>query len=122
MSIMLKRVYDPPTTSDGYRILVDRIWPRGIAEADAKVDLWLRDIAPSTELRQWFGHSAERWTEFRELYTDELTKHGELLDLVRDIEHHRKAVTLLFGARDEAHSHAVVLLEALKRRTSHGHH
>lgn len=121
MSITLRRVYEPPRSGDGYRILVDRIWPRGVKEADAKIDLWLRDIAPSTELRQWFGHEPERWPEFRDKYTGELAGHGELLDLILDIEHHRKTLTLLYGARDEEKNQAVVLLEALSHRAPHVH-
>ena len=122
MSIQLKRVYDPPDVRDGYRILVDRIWPRGVSEKDAKVDLWLRDIAPTTELRQRFGHEESRWPEFRETYTKQLAEHGELLDLVLDIEHHRKVVTLLFAASDVEHNQAVVLREVLTHREPHVHH
>jgi len=122
MSIELKRVYDPPEVCDGYRVLVDRIWPRGISQQNAGIDLWLRDIAPTTELRQWFGHDPEKWPEFRERYTRQLGEHGELLDLVLDIEHHRKAVTLLFAASDVEHNQAVVLREVLKHREPHAHH
>ena len=122
MSILLKRVYDAPDVRDGYRILVDRIWPRGISEENAKVDLWLRDVAPTTELREKFGHEESRWPEFRETYTKQLAEHGELLDLVLDIEHHRKVVTLLFAASDVEHNQAVVLREVLTHREPHVHH
>lgn len=118
MTIALKRVYDPPSESDGYRILVDRLWPRGLSTDDAHVDLWLRRIAPSDELRTWFKHETPKWEEFASRYEDELGTHGELLDLIGDIERHRKRVTLLFGAKDEQHNQAVVLLGVLKRRSS----
>jgi uncharacterized protein YeaO (DUF488 family) len=113
MPIKLKRVYDPPQPGDGYRILVDRLWPRGLAEEDAHIDLWLRRIAPSDELRSWFGHEAERWPEFQTRYRAELEQHDELLGLIDDIERHRKTVTLLFGAKDEERNQAVVLRDVL---------
>lgn len=116
MPVGLKRVYDPPSPDDGYRILVDRLWPRGLAEKDAHVDLWLRRIAPSDELRTWYGHEVSRWEEFRGRYLEELRDHGELLDLIGDIERHRKEVTLLFGAKDAEHNQATVLAEALRDR------
>jgi uncharacterized protein YeaO (DUF488 family) len=122
MSIRLKHVYEPPAVDDGYRILVDRLWPRGLPEKDAKIDLWLRDIAPTTELRRWFRHDVERWPGFRERYTQQLAEHGELLDLILDIEHHRRMVTLLFAASDREHNQAVVLDEVLKHRVPHVHH
>ena len=116
MAIRPKRVYEPPSDQDGYRILVDRLWPRGVSEESANVDLWLRRIAPSTELRKWYGHDVAKWPEFDRRYREELLAHGELLDLIRDIERHRKVVTLLFGARDEAHNEADVLLDVLGTR------
>jgi len=116
MNIQLKRVYDPASESDGYRILVDRLWPRGLTDEAAHVDLWLRRIAPTTELRKWYGHDVEKWTEFQKRYQAELSRHGELLDLIGDIERHRKKVTLLFGAKDEEHNEANVLLDVLERR------
>lgn len=116
MSIRLKRVYDPAAESDGYRILVDRLWPRGLTKEAARVDLWLRRVAPTTELRKWYSHDVGKWTEFQTRYEEELSSHGELLDLIRDIERHRKTVTLLFGAKDEDHNEANVLADVLKRR------
>jgi len=116
MSIAVKRVYEPAAESDGYRILVDRLWPRGLSTEDAHIDLWLRRIAPTTELRRWYGHDVERWPEFSVRYAEELASHGELLDLIGDIERHRKTVTLLFGAKDEEHNEATVLVDALKKR------
>lgn len=116
MSIKIKRVYEPEAPGDGYRILVDRLWPRGLSSDGAHVDLWLRRIAPSDELREWFGHDPARWDEFRQRYLAELAEHPDLLDLVGDIERHRKTVTLLFGAKDEEHNQTEVLLEALSAR------
>jgi uncharacterized protein YeaO (DUF488 family) len=121
VTIGVKRVYAPRSGDDGYRILVDRLWPRGLRRAEAGVDLWLRDLAPSTDLRTWFGHRAERWSGFRERYRAELVRHGELLDLIRDVEQHRGSVTLLFGARDEEHNEARVLVEVLGERPAHSH-
>ena len=118
MSIELKRVYDPASESDGYRILVDRLWPRGLTEESARVDLWLRRIAPTTELRKWYSHDVEKWPEFQKRYESELAAHGELLDLIFDIERHRKIVTILFGAKDVEHNEANVVFAALKRRAT----
>ena len=122
MSIKIKRVFDAPSPNDGFRILVDRIWPRGLSTESAGVDLWMRDVAPSTELRHWFNHEAGKWPEFRERYERELRDHGELLDLVLDMERHRGGVTLLFGARDAQHNEAVVIAETLSARPAHVHH
>ena len=118
MSIELKRVYDPASESDGYRILVDRLWPRGLTEESARVDLWFRRIAPTTELRKWYSHDVEKWPEFQKRYESELAAHGELLDLIGDIERHRRTVTILFGAKDVEHNEANVVLAALKRRAT----
>ena len=122
MTIRVRRIYDAPGDEDGYRVLVDRLWPRGISKDEALVGLWLRDISPSTDLRTWFGHRPERWEGFRERYTRELDANGALLDLIKDIEHHRGVVTLLFGARDEEHNEARVLAEVLGRHPDHAHH
>jgi uncharacterized protein YeaO (DUF488 family) len=116
MAIRLKRVYEPPSDDDGYRVLVDRLWPRGLSKERARVDLWLQRIAPSTGLRTWYGHDVAKWPQFRERYREELSGHGELLDLIRDIERHRKVVTLLFGAKDGEHNEANVILEVLRGR------
>lgn len=113
MTVKAKRVYEPPDESDGYRVLVDRLWPRGLAEEDAHIDLWLRRIAPTDELRKWYGHDVTRWPGFQERYRKELSEHGDLLGLIGDIERHRKTVTLLFAAKDEEHNEADVLLDVL---------
>ncbi|HET7833875.1 MAG TPA: DUF488 domain-containing protein [Gallionella sp.] len=115
MKIQIKRVYEAPEPTDGYRILIDRLWPRGLTKDSAAVDEWVRDASPSTELRRWFGHEPERWAEFKRRYLDEL--HHE--PAAAALERLRKAaarqrVTLLYGAKDEAHNNAVVLLELLR--------
>lgn len=120
MPILIKRVYDPPEPDDGYRILVDRLWPRGVAERDAAIDLWMRRIAPSDELRTWFHHKAANWDEFVTRYEAELDTHAELLDLLLDLERHYKRITLLFGARDENLNQAAVLRDALRKRGRRG--
>jgi DNA-3-methyladenine glycosylase len=121
MSIATRRVYEPRSGGDGYRVLVDRLWPRGLSRQAAQIDLWLRDIAPSTALRKWYSHLVDRWPEFRERYLVELEGHTELLDLLQDLERHHGAVTLLFAARDEAHNEAAVIADALRIRPAHSH-
>ncbi len=110
--LRIKRVYDPPGKSDGVRILVDRMWPRGLSKERAAVDLWLRDLAPSGELRKWFGHDPERWAQFRQRYRRELGEHEENLKEIR--AHTRQGdVTLLYAARDTEHNNAAALREYL---------
>ena len=115
MRLAIKRVYLEPDPSDGFRILVDRLWPRGLSKKRATVDLWLKDIAPSTELRQWFHHDPAKWIQFQKRYEQELKSTGEQLDIIREKLHHGP-VTLLYGAKDEEHNEAVVLLAILKPR------
>ncbi|HXT80590.1 MAG TPA: DUF488 domain-containing protein [Acetobacteraceae bacterium] len=110
--VRLKRVYDPPSADDGVRILVDRLWPRGVRKEDAAVENWMKDIAPSGDLRRWFGHDPGRWQEFRRRYAAELRHHAHELDGLRELARQR-TVTLVFGARDEEHNDAVVLREVL---------
>lgn len=112
MDIRLKRIYEPAAAGDGFRVLVDRVWPRGVTKEEAALDLWLKGIGPSTALRKWFGHEPERWEAFRVRYRDELKEHeAELQELRRHAEKGR--LTLLFGARDEQHNQAVVVREVL---------
>lgn len=112
LDIRLKRVFGPPAAADGERILVDRLWPRGMRKEAAALDGWMKELAPSTELRRWFGHDPARWEGFRKRYEAELAQHRDLLDeLRRRARKHR--VTLLFAARDEAHNEAVVLKDVL---------
>ena len=113
MKIAIKRVYQEPDPADGFRILVDRLWPRGHSKERAKIDLWLKDIAPSTELRKWFNHDPAKWTEFQKRYKQELKSKGDLLDAIKE-KLHQGPVTLLYGAKDEAHNEAVVLLAMLR--------
>lgn len=111
--IRIKRVYEPGKASDGYRVLVDRVWPRGIRR-DA-VDDWMKDIAPSTALRKWFNHEPEKWEAFRSRYIDELTENGDLLVTLKALEEVHGTLTLLFGARDTERNQAVVLQELLSK-------
>jgi uncharacterized protein YeaO (DUF488 family) len=114
MPIDLKRAYDAPTRSDGRRILVDRVWPRGIAKDDLQIDAWLKDLAPSTGLRKWFGHDRAKWDEFRKRYALELEQRPEALEEL--VEKARAGhVTLVFSAKDTQHNNAVALKEHLER-------
>jgi uncharacterized protein YeaO (DUF488 family) len=110
--IRLKRAYDPPSSEDGRRILVDRLWPRGVRKANAAIDRWLREVAPSTELRRWFDHDPTRWEEFRRRYRSELSAHPELLNELRTMAR-EGPVTLVYASRDQDHNDAVVLREVL---------
>jgi uncharacterized protein YeaO (DUF488 family) len=114
-TIKLKRIYEAPAASDGMRILVDRLWPRGITKAKAKIDLWLKDIAPSDALRKRFHGHPEDWNEFRKAYAAELTQAGDTVKILRG--HLRKGpVTLLYAARDQEHNNAVALKQWLTQR------
>jgi len=110
--VRLKRVYEPATPDDGVRVLVDRLWPRGLRKADAAIDRWMKDIAPSTQLRQWFGHDPERWSEFRRRYTRELQQQAVAVEELRELAR-SCPVTLVFAAHDEAHNDAIVLRDTL---------
>ena len=113
--LLLKRAYEPAEDSDGYRVLIDRIWPRGVSKEEAHLDEWARELAPSTELRRWFGHDPARFDEFRRRYRDELAVHEDKLSELR-----RRAragtVTLVYSARDTEHNDAVVLAEVVRDR------
>jgi len=110
MKIRIKRVYEQPDQHDGRRILVDRLWPRGLTKEKASVDLWLKDIAPSTELRKWFGHDPGKWAEFKGRYLAELKGNSEQIRLLKQ-ELDKGIVTLVYGAKDEEHNEAVVIQE-----------
>lgn len=114
--IQLKRAYEPPAAEDGMRVLVDRLWPRGLRKTEAAIDRWMKEIAPSTPLRQWFNHDAARWDEFRQRYRQELQRRSAEVEELRALARQRP-ITLVFAARDVAHSHAVALREFLLHET-----
>ena len=115
MAIGLKRVYEQPTPSDGFRVLVERLWPRGISKDKARIDLWARDAAPSTELRRWFNHDPAKWDEFKRRYYIELNQHSAILDeLRRRAGKGAGAVTFVFASREERCNNAVALKEYLE--------
>jgi uncharacterized protein YeaO (DUF488 family) len=116
--IACKRIYDPPSADDGRRVLVDRLWPRGMTREAARLDDWLKGLAPSDDLRRWFGHDPARWEEFRSRYLQELQAHGALLDDLRTAGRNG-TVTLLFATRDVEHNSAVVLQEILNLPQRH---
>jgi uncharacterized protein YeaO (DUF488 family) len=114
VDLRLKRVYEPVTSNDGYRVLIDRLWPRGLSKGRARLDAWERELAPSDELRRWFGHEPRRFAEFKRRYVDELRgQRARLSELRRRAR--REPVTLLYAARDGEHNDAVVLAEVLRR-------
>lgn len=111
--VSIKRVYDAPAKADGIRVLVDRIWPRGLKKADAKIDIWLKEVAPSTKLRQWFAHDPEKWSDFRVRYLAELKGNTALTEL--KALSRKDKITLVYAARDGEHNNAVVLKDLLDR-------
>ncbi|MGA2507821.1 MAG: DUF488 domain-containing protein [Chitinispirillaceae bacterium] len=113
--LTLKRIYSPPSKTDGHRILVDRLWPRGVSKEKAKIDLWLKEIAPSDSLRKWFLHDPKKWDGFRTKYGLELDTKPGLLRTIKQIEKEEKTVTLLYSAKDERRNNAVVLKEKLEK-------
>lgn len=113
MNITIKRVYETPTDEDGFRVLVDRVWPRGLDKEHARVDLWAKEVAPSVELRKWFDHDPAKWAKFQSLYREELAADGRALHELRAALEGKEKVTLVYGARDEHHNQALVLREAL---------
>jgi uncharacterized protein YeaO (DUF488 family) len=114
--LALKRAYEPGGRGDGTRVLVERLWPRGLAKAEAGIDLWLKEIAPSPELRRWFGHDPARWSEFRKRYRAELVKNGEAVERLAALAK-RGPVTLVYAARDEEHNSARLLRDFLEERS-----
>lgn len=114
VSIKVKRVYIPAEEEDGFRILVDRLWPRGLKKANASIDLWAKDIAPSPPLRKWFNHEPQKWETFQLRYQDELNENSYVQDFLQQIKSY-KTVTLLYAAHDDEHNHALVLRHFLKQ-------
>jgi uncharacterized protein YeaO (DUF488 family) len=115
MDVRLKRAYEPAAAADGYRVLIDRLWPRGVSRRRARLDEWARELAPSPELRRWFGHDPARFAEFQRRYTAELERHDAKLQELRG-RARRRTLTLVYGARDTEHNDAVVLAEILRER------
>jgi uncharacterized protein YeaO (DUF488 family) len=111
----LKRIYEASEPADGYRVLVDRIWPRGVSREKARIDLWMKEIAPSDALRKWFGHDPERWQEFQRRYREELQKATGLTKQLKQLEEKYGTLTLVFSARDQRYNQAVALRTFLER-------
>ncbi len=111
-NVRLKRAYEQPARGDGTRILVDRLWPRGVKKADAAVSQWAKELAPSTALRKWLGHDPARWHEFRDRYTDEVRQHSSSLEQLRTLAR-KGPITLIYSAHDEVHNDAIVLRDLL---------
>lgn len=113
--IQLKRVYEKAAAGDGYRVLVDRLWPRGMNKETAKIDLWMKEVAPGDELRRWFSHEEKKWTEFLKRYRSELAKKKALIEELKNLEKEHGKLTLLFGAKDEKCNQAVALKAVLEK-------
>ena len=111
--VELKRIYEPYDKKDGYRVLVDRLWPRSVSKNKAHIDLWLKEIGPSNELRKWFNHDQVKWPEFKKKYKKELKRKRELLNTIKVLHKKHKNITLLYGAKDENHNQAIVIKEIL---------
>jgi uncharacterized protein YeaO (DUF488 family) len=114
--IKTKRIYESPAEEDGFRILVDRLWPRGVQKEKAKIDLWLKEIAPSDDLRKWFAHDPQKWEEFKKKYAKELATKQGLLNEIRQIEKEKGTVIFLYSARDTEHNNAVALKMILEKK------
>lgn len=113
MAVSIKRIYAPVAAADGFRILIDRLWPRGMKKQDASVDVWLKEVAPSTALRKWFDHDPHKWEQFKKKYLTELRGSAALKELI-SLAHKHKTLTLLFAAKEETYNHAVILQQYLK--------
>jgi uncharacterized protein YeaO (DUF488 family) len=113
--INIKRVYEKKSLSDGYRVFIDRLWPRGIKKEEAQFDLWIKEIAPSDELRKWFSHDPEKWNEFKKKYLEELKSMKKEVQIIVEALQKHKTVTLVYGAKDEEHNNAVVLKEYMDK-------
>lgn len=113
--LKIKRIYDAPSADDGYRILVDRLWPRGVSKERTKIDLWAKEITPTDRLRKWYSHDSKKWSEFQKMYKKELKDRLDALDKIKQIEKKEKTVTLLYAAKDTKHTHALVLQKVLEK-------
>jgi uncharacterized protein YeaO (DUF488 family) len=116
MALKVKRAYDAPENADGFRVLVDRIWPRGLTKTSARIDLWLKDIAPSAALRKWFGHDPTKWPEFRKRYFRELDEKPEAIAELENLLSKRR-VTFVFSARDNEHNNAIALKDYVESKS-----
>ena len=116
--IQIKRAYDPQEASDGYRVLVDRLWPRGESKVKEQLDLWLKEIAPSAELRKWFGHDPKKFSEFRKRYIEELKNNREAVSQLAEIVKEHKVVTFVYSAKDQQYNNAVILKEFIETQDS----
>lgn len=113
--IKIKRAYESSSEDDGFRILVDRIWPRGVSKEKANLDTWMKEVAPSNDLRKWFSHDPKKWKEFEKKYEEELKDKNELINEIKEIEKDKGKVTLIYSAKDKEHNNAVVLEHILKK-------
>lgn len=113
--LCIKRAYSPAAPTDGYRILVDRLWPRGLSKEKAALDDWMKEVTPSTALRTWFGHDPGKWKEFSEKYKAELDEHKDAVDKLLKVIHQQEKVTLVYAAADEQHTHALVLQQYIQK-------
>lgn len=113
--IKLKRAYEKASKEDGFRILIDRLWPRGMSKEKEHLDLWLKDIAPSTELRKEFGHDPKKWNSFIKKYSKELEDKEDIIKQIKALERKHKTITFVYGAKDEIHNNAIALKEFLKQ-------
>ena len=111
--VYIKRIYEPTSTDDGCRILVDRLWPRGISKQEARIDYWLKDVAPSNELREWFNHDVAKWEEFKQKYEQEIQSNSKALQELQAIINGQERTTLVFAAKDQQHNNAIALRELL---------
>ena len=116
MAIKVERIYDNPTGGDSFRILVDRLWPRGLRKDKVRVDLWQKDIAPSNTLRKWFGHDEKKWDEFKQKYFKELDKNNDVVNTIIKTAHEQKSITLLYGTKEKRFNNAVALKEYLEEK------
>ncbi len=114
--IQIKRVYEQSSKKDGFRILIDRLWPRGLTKEKAAADLWVKDLAPSDELRKWFAHDPKKWLVFQKKYLKELEEKKDFIEKLQRLEHDKKIITLLYGAKDTEHNNAVVLEKLLQKK------
>lgn len=115
--IKIKRIYDPASKDDGFRVLVDRLWPRGLKKEDAHIELWLKEVSPSTELRKWFDHQPQKWKVFKKSYLEQLVTNKAVKELLK-VHATQPVITLLYAAHDQQYNHATVLLEFLKREVA----